>query len=75
MHPNPNELSRRQAVVQDWAALQTRRRHARAAVLVMIAALLFASTGVLLVYRFTRVRHAPGGSAASADFSSSSPTP
>ena len=62
--PDAGELSRRHSVVQDWAALQTRRRRARAAVLAMIAALLFVSAAVVLVYRVARPRFSRANSAA-----------
>ncbi|MBX3210911.1 MAG: protein kinase [Labilithrix sp.] len=54
--PDPSELSRRHSVVQDWTALQTRRRRARSALLVMFAALLVAGTAAVLVYRVARPR-------------------
>ncbi|MBX3202718.1 MAG: serine/threonine protein kinase [Labilithrix sp.] len=54
--PDPSELSRRHSVVQDWTALQTRRRRARAALLVMFSALLVAGTAAVLVYRVARPR-------------------
>ncbi|MBX3221274.1 MAG: serine/threonine protein kinase [Labilithrix sp.] len=64
--PDPGELSRRHFVVQDWAALQTRRRRARTAILLMVSALLLASTAAVLVYRVARPRlpRAERGSAA-----------
>jgi len=62
--PDPGELSRRYSVVQDWAALQTRRRRARTAVLAMVATLLFASAAVVLVYRVARPRFSRANSAA-----------
>jgi len=54
--PDPSELSRRHFVVQDWTALQTRRRKARAAVLAMVSALLCAFAVAILVYRLGRPR-------------------
>ena len=54
-----NELSRRQAAVQDWTALQARRRRAQAVVLGMIAALLLAAAGVILIYRARVARRVP----------------
>jgi len=54
--PDPNELSRRHFVQQDWAARQTRERNAKSAVLAMVAALFFAGTIAVVVYRFGRPR-------------------
>ncbi len=71
--PDPGELSRRHSVVQDWAALQTRRRRARTAVLAMVATLLFASTAVVLVYRVARPRFSRANSAATSSTLASPP--
>ena len=57
--PQWEELSRRHAAVQDWTALQTRRRSAQAVVLGMIAALLFGAAGVILIYRARAARRVP----------------
>ncbi|MCW5836927.1 MAG: protein kinase, partial [Labilithrix sp.] len=54
--PDLGELSRRQFVVQGWTALQTRRRRARAALLVMSSALLLAGAVAVLVHRVARPR-------------------
>ncbi len=52
--PDPGELGRRQFVVQNWAALQTRKRKARAVVLAMASALLCASAAALVLYARAR---------------------
>ena len=57
--PQWEELSRRHAAVQDWTALQGRRRRAQAVVLGMLAALLFGAAGVILIYRSRVARRAP----------------
>jgi eukaryotic-like serine/threonine-protein kinase len=54
--PDPSELNRRHFVVQDWTALQTRRRRARTAILVMVATLLSASALAVVAYRLGRPR-------------------
>ena len=59
--PEWQELSRRHAAVQDWTALQARRRRAQAVVLGMIAALMFGAAGVILIYRARVARHGPTG--------------
>jgi len=54
--PDPSELSRRHFIAHDWAALQTRRRKARSAVLAMMAALLCAAAIAVVAYGIKRPR-------------------
>lgn len=54
--PDPFELNRRHHVAQDWAAMQARKRNARAVLLGMTAALLFASAVMVIVYRVAAPR-------------------
>ncbi len=70
--PDPSELSRRYHVAQDWAALQTRRRKAREALLAMAAAVLCVAAVALVVYRVSRARSSRSPAAAAAASSSAS---
>jgi serine/threonine-protein kinase len=74
-YPDPNELSRRHFIVQDWAALQTRRRKARGVLLAMATVLLCASAIAILLYRFGRPRVSPSGPVVAAVASGGEPAP